>query len=234
MKNHKTELLNEGNESLFKVDDILVCETCEKLEADNFCENHNDVICLSCCQRVHEECATFKIGKLNEHMLSKVRNIAVNKAKVIDNKLDDLKRGFQQESKKLQRTKDMCFGQILLFFTELREFLESLKSNTLKSLAQIISVQKSAIDKGINVCSFTSQEIDTLLRRSITDKNMPEDGNKMLVEALKVLRYLKQVEKDVETMQKQTCFSPVEFVRNEDFEKLKRDVTDLGAIHIKH
>lgn len=232
MKNHNIKLINEGNESLFLADDILVCEACEELEADNFCVNHNDVICLSCYQKRHKECATFKIGKLNEHMLSKVRNTAVDKAKLIDKKLDDVKKGFQQQRKKLQLTKDMCFGQILLFFKELREFLDNLKSNTLKSLAQMESIQKSTIDEGINLCDFTSQEINTFLRPSCREQNISEDRKEKLVEAVKMLQYLKQVEKDVETMQKQNCFSPIEFVRNEDFEKLKRDVTDLGKIHI--
>lgn len=224
MIDHNVMLVNVMNE-------ILVCETCQEHVAENFCENHNAFVCLS-CQIVHKSCVISNIQKFNEQMLSKVIHSTVDKATLIQNKLGSMEKCYRQERRNLQRTTDMCTCQIFVFFKELRDFLEELKSNTFQKLAQQESIQKSKMDRCITFCIFTCHQIDSQMR-SLQSQNISDHKNRMLMETFKMLQYLKQVEKEVEALQKETSSHSFEFVRRECLVNLKSTITDLGETLIK-
>lgn len=227
-KNHIVRLLNVQTET-FPRDNILLCWSCEKHAVEMFCEIHNDVVCLTCCQSFHTECATLKLKKNNEHNLPKITD---DRAKLTCNRLRTVETSVNQERSKLQCKIDICSNQILVFFEELRDFLDKLKSNTLKHLEQLESEEKRKMDKCITFCVSTCQDIDNRMR-SLQEQDMSDDTNKLLMQALKMLRFLKQVEREVEEMQKDICFFPIEFVKHRDLVKFMIDNSDLGEIQIK-
>ena len=217
------EILSRKNNQL---ECLIDCFCCECHKADVYCENHNEVICSECCHAIHNECATFAISKLNNHMSVKLRTATSDKAESVISQLSNIEASRRKDRSALQDTKNMCAGKILLFHSELKNCLDDLKLEALRDLSNQEAKQKMEIDSCISDCDFIRQTINSEVKSLQSVKT--EYKSIVFLKNVQLFKFLKEAEERIDAMKKKKYFHQIRFEKKFTLDKFRSEITSLG------
>lgn len=163
---------------------IVVYCTCNKnQEVHHYCDDHQDIICDSCKHTKHYKCKVSTIqDKSSSYTRSEIDTV-LSKIEALKDDYEKLEKKRNDESQKMEMSKENCQKDIKAFRDEINAFLNDLEKNILEQLQSCKSEVQTRIDQHMSTLSAALKVLESDYKLLGDAKN---DGRKKVMFAVDV------------------------------------------------
>ena len=145
------------------------CNCNKQQEVQNYCDDHQDVVCDPCKVTKHNKCKVSRIqDKISSYTHSAFISVT-SKVNALKDDYDQLKKARNEQINSLERSKEDCKIEIKAFRKEINQLLDDLEKTMLDEL-------ESCASEGQNRISQHMRQLTATLKMLETDSKLLEDA----------------------------------------------------------
>lgn len=226
-----------NNDSETKSDDsaatvcLISCGCTMNFEVTDYCEDHSDVVCLSCKTLKHGKCKTIPISqKCDSYPASTAKlNDIIHKANALKDETDQFLNERNLDLQKLASVKYKCEHEIKIFRKEVVAFIDQLEKDILKKLDMLESKIRQDIEKYLSTFSATKQTLEAD-EKLLCDAQKSLKKTDMFVADVKVSTRLNDYERLLKDIRNEIKPPNITFERNKALAEMRERVFELGTL----
>lgn len=208
------------------------CSCNQNKEVAIFCDDHNDVICMSCKALIHRKCKTLTIQEKSETYTSEKFGFMFSKAKDLKKKIESLLSLRNSDIGMLEEAKEKCKAEVENFRKELNSTLDHLQEDVVAQLSKIESNLRQSIKRHTETLSVA---LDALERDYQTAESASKEGRveKMFAVDVRVTKRLRDYETVFEDIQKDAFLPALQFESSKMLTALQKEADTFGTIRLE-
>ena len=207
----------------------VLCTCNQNRDVEVYCQEHDDVICISCKISKHNKCTIYSIKEESATYSMERFDSVLNKFKNLKTTMSQLQKERYSDLNLLKIAKDKCKTEIMTFRRELVSLSDDLEKTTLKELEKCALEQDRDISKDISLTNAVLEPIDSDCKLLETVK---KKGNREIMFAADVCtsKNFREFQQNIRDMESLASRPALLFVRDMSLSDIQKRINSLGCI----
>ena len=215
------------------VSSLVLCGCSQNIGVSVYCEDHNDVICLSCQTVRHRKCQTVSLAEQSSSSNNSKLHSTVKKLTKVKDGLDEILTNIRSDLENLVSFRLECQNDIKQFRQELNSFLDTLETAALKESENRESLEKEKTKRRQSSCLATKQLLvnDLKLADQVTKDS---DGASIFATEVKLSAHLKEYKILLHDICQETESPAMTFERNSQLIDIQNKIKEFGSLKVDY
>ena len=207
----------------------VLCDCSQKSAVVDYCQDHDDVICQSCCVTKHRACKTVSIGEKSASYQRGKFTVVAQKADMLNDETDRILDERQSELKSNTKMMKDAKEDMRKYRQEINRKLDIMENEMLKEVDRRESKNRQHVDGHILSCTTTKQLIQSDLK-ILKDAKKTADKADMFAADVQVSKRLADYERLLRDIRRESTSISLTFKNNDQILDMLSNTKSIGTL----
>ena len=207
----------------------VLCDCSQNSAVVDYCQDHDDVICQSCCFTKHRACKTMSIGKMSASYQRGKFTVVAQKADMLNDETERILDERQSELKSNTKMTKDAKEDMRKYRQEINKKIDIMENEMLKEIDRRESKNRQHVDGHISSCTTTKQLLQSDLKL-LNDAKKTADKADMFAADVKVSKRLADYERLLRDIRRESTSICLTFKNNDQILDMLSNTKSIGTL----